>query len=210
MNKPLFFLLLSVIFFYGCETYELDPFDPRLPEYSSEGLDIAGCYFNGGIWARFCEPPTSFDYDCVSLVIKYDSLRNESRIGFGGIIYRDALGNQLNRPVSISFLIKERIDSYSSLKNLGERLQLDGNVAYPEITFFEDGEAIVQDCASGFRSVGNLYFHDVYLRQHENSSSPTMVMAGTFGFHLKSDCWVFEVEQGRFDFDDIFFFPETF
>ena len=96
-TKTLLFIGILTLFL-ACETYELDPFDPRLPEYSSDGSDVAGCIFNGGVWTDFCSLSLT-NTDCVGLLVRYDSLKNETRISFGGTLERNAVGNEVNKSI---------------------------------------------------------------------------------------------------------------
>lgn len=207
MAKSSLYVLL-LLFLYGCETYNWDPFDPRLPEYSSKGADVAGCIFNGGVWRELCS--TSFNSnDCGLIIFTYDSLTNSTRFGFSGNLVRDSQGAPVGDRVSISFVFpNRRIGDLEDLLNLQEQVPLSGEVAFPVISYpYQDEDQ--DECENEFSSEGNLYFHSIYLIPATETSPSEIVIAGTFGFKLESDCWNYDIQRGRFDYDDVIFLDES-
>jgi hypothetical protein len=193
-------LLLAV---QSCTTYDLDPFDPRLPQYSNRGADVAGAYFNGGIWTQFCTL-SPWNDDCNAIYVFYDSIQNASLITIPGKLTYDVSGNNVNTNIDIGFVFPDRnIDGMESLDELPEQVTLNGEIAYPTLIYsFNDGPV---QCQNGFVSEGNLHIHRLYGIPADQPRGPKEIMAGTFGFRLESECWSFLVEQGRYDFDDILF-----
>lgn len=187
----------------ACNTYQLDPFDPRLPDYSEDGSDVAGCYFNGGIWTDFCQIGF-FITDCASLIVLYDSVANQSSIAIRGEHTYDATGQLINEEVSIGFVfLNTKIRSMDDLAALGERIPLDGVNAYPTLTYsVTEGPLVCDSGTTNFE--GNFFIHNVS-QGPTPSESNLRILSGTFGFHLQTPCFEYKIEQGRYDYGGVFF-----
>jgi len=176
--------LLFALALASCEAnFVPDPLDPRLPQYSENGNNVAGAYVNDAIWTSEVELGffTSYNKPLIVAAPSVDSL---------WIYFTGTMGND---KTYIAFKLKGiKIETLDELKNLsGAKIRLDGvqNAGYcfcdyPTTPF-------------GTGCHGQIYFKRV--RRTEDAS--LLIISGTFGFQKDYPNGTTQtVFSGRFDY----------
>ena len=169
-----------------------DPLDPRLPRYSEEGKNVAGCFINGDVW-RAVKTGANLQGG-VDQILQIDFQAESNTIRFRIDGYREDSTNLAGTSVTLTFVVDNRDWQIQSVDDLhGRTFELDGNTSYGNI---EDASNFFQ--YDNCRSTGQLF---IRYAQPFLSASDDFIVAGTF--YLTNDspsCIRTEVRSGRFDY----------
>ncbi|WKN40497.1 hypothetical protein [Tunicatimonas pelagia] len=168
-----------------------DPIDPRLPRYSEEGKDAAGCFINGKVWRAVRVagdftfiPPSNDDEQKLRLFLSDSAIS----ISIDGLFV-----DNFNIGTNIEFEIDNRQTQFQSTSELHQQtIMLDGKQSY--------GKAGISDTNRFFdcRGEGKLM---IRYAQPDPDSEGYYTVAGTFYFTIAADsCEGIEVRNGRFDY----------
>lgn len=199
--KYLIPLILLAIGLSSClSEFRPEVIDPRLPDYSEEGLNTAGAYVDGFPWmsrrhfSYFFVFPSGVSGEGDIYIYGSDSTSgNLLAFEFGELLVDD-----LEKPVSIGFYLADaHIGSPNDLLALkGKTVTLDGETNYGQL-FLEPTQRTAQSGPDTIhRGVGQLHIRNVV--QHVPTDSITL--SGTFGFDIQIDSKLHTVHSGRFDY----------
>lgn len=182
---------LSLLYLAACGgEFIPDPIDPRLPRYSEEGKDVAGCFINDELWqavrtgANF--PPNPGEY----LRVQFHPEDSTIRFRIDG--RRKANTASVGTYVELYFVIDNRLTQFESLGKLHQTtIPLDGQHSYAGLEDFSSED----HCPSG---AGQLIIRKA---EFIPGSAGAFILAGTFSFTVASDsCERLDVRNGRFDY----------
>ena len=188
--RTTFFLCFLVGLLQGCsymESYNSDPLDPRLPEYTAFGANAAGAYVDDTPWRTVC---TAFGDECIGRELSYNDSTNKTVFLFpsGNL----GSGNStFERRARIRFVIDGNLieDLIQGPGLFPVRIALDGTESYGEIWFWNGSDWDI--CSGG---VGEFYVRELF------GDFDRFVVAGTFGFVIDNSCGLHRIESGRYDF----------
>lgn len=194
------YFILSLLL-CGCyaedeNTFIVDPYDPRVPQYSEEGANTAGAYIDGEPWR--CKKRTIYSgfssspYTTGTMRFYISPDSSGTFIAFqGGDILRGP--NLSGQNCSIGFFLDQRfINEKSDLQMLaGQRIDLDG---------VENFGQLVYD--NGFNEIGGEQTGSglLHIRRVANIGSHFEI-SGTFGFAISNEETEITVFSGRFDYE---------
>ncbi|MEM9832493.1 MAG: hypothetical protein AAF944_17805 [Bacteroidota bacterium] len=189
-NRIISIFLIAILSRCGGE-FIPDPIDPRLPRYSEEGKDAAGCFINGDVW-RAVKTGGGFGRPDETLRINFLPEDSTIQITIDG--WRNELIDSLRKSTEIIFILDNRELQFESIRRLHRKpFLLDGEQNYGQLVQgFEDTIAT--------NGVGKLTVRRANLGT-QTSSSINFIVAGTFSFMATSDSLgTIEVKSGRFDY----------
>lgn len=192
--KNLVCLVIVSLIISACDVTQLDVLEPALPEYSQSGLNTGGCIINDQVW-RDLDINTLFFGVERTLSIRYDTVSGRSRI---------ILPGNMRTPNNVDV----NLAVYFQFENLTLKAPLD-LMTFSETSFEIDGINVtagispdkynLNPCIADQNIIGNIYFR--YLSLTELSSNTSgVVMAGTYGFRIESQCGEMDALNGRFDY----------
>lgn len=192
--KNTFSIILAVIIgtLISCDYSERDIADPRLPRYTEQGANTAGCIINEKVWFDPCYFGLFDSWtSCDGLVVAYDTLLNYTELRFSGGYYTpgfedlESLGLVLQLPA-------RQIRNLRSLRGLiGSQLSIDGNSVSADL--IANGVSIIACGETETTQTGSVFFR--------SDGADHKAFAGTFGFSANNDCGKHDVFYGRFDYD---------
>jgi hypothetical protein len=189
-------LLLCRCYAEDESTFIVDPFDPRVPQYSEEGANTGGAYINQEPWrirkrtvySIFSDSPSTIGI--LSIYIAPDSSGSFIALQGGDILSGP---NQSGQSCSVGFFLKDRLlRDHSDLRLLeGQRINLDGLENFGQIVydnkFVEIGGTQTGSGLLHIRRVANMGTH--------------FEVSGTFGFAVSEGDQEITVFSGRFDYE---------
>lgn len=192
--KNIFAIVLAVLvcLLISCDYSERDIADPRLPRYTEQGANTAGCIINDKVWFDPCyfglfESWTS----CDGLVVAYDTLLNYSELRFSGGYYSPGFEDLESLRIVLR-LPSKQIKNLRLLRGLiGSELLIDGTSVSADL--ITNGVSILACGETETVQTGNLFFR--------SDGSDHKAFAGTFGFSANNECGKYDVFYGRFDYD---------
>lgn len=178
INKLTYVFLLALSMQSCSSVWVPDPVDPRLPEYTESGHNVAGALVNNDIWESHATtvgrsinaPHFTNNYEGDSLVLQFYGTLN-------------------SHTTCIAFYLGDRnVSNTTDLKQLENQVfELDGESMY--------GMVYINGTVYRY-GAGQLYIKYVQL-----GDDPYYAIAsGTFGFTLTDNGKTFEVYYGRFDY----------
>lgn len=190
-NSIVLIFLLALLTQCGGE-FIPDPLDPRLPRYSEEGKNAAGCFINGDVW-RAVQGVGSFKGGTnETLRVNFQSEDSTIHIAIDG--WRNESDDSLRTYTEIIFALDNREAQLESVRELHRK------------TFLLDGEhnygQLIQPFADtiGTSGTGQITIRRVGL-DSVTSSSTHYIIAGTFSFTTTSNSLGrIEIRNGRFDY----------
>ena len=192
MRHLIALLLLCGFLTFSCDFSERDVIDPRLPRYSEQGFNTAGCIINEKVWFGPCyygifESWTS----CDGLLVTVDTIQDFTEFKFRGGHY--AQGFEELESVDIVIKLESmKISNFYELQSLiGSKLKIDGEHVIADLQ--SNGESLIL-CDTGLQNqIGNIFFR--------SDGANHKAFAGTFGFSDRSACGSNDVFYGRFDYE---------
>ncbi|MGB3587546.1 MAG: hypothetical protein WBA23_13450 [Tunicatimonas sp.] len=168
-----------------------DPLDPRLPRYSEEGKNAAGCFIDDDIW-RAVKVAEEF-----TLTFPGNGAEQEMRLSINDSTIRVFIDGNLidnsNSNTNIEFEIDNRQTQFQSTDELHQQtFVLDGARNFGRVR----GDHINEftDC----RGAGQLI---IRYAQPDPDAENYYIVAGTFFFTTASgSCQLIKVKSGRFDY----------
>lgn len=192
-------ILLGVYLTSCVSEFRPEVIDPRLPDYSEEGLNTAGAYIDGFPWVSrrrlsyfFIFPVGLSGYGDIYVYCDEDSINNLLAFEFGE---RNVGGAKT--PVTVGFYLENsRISKPQDFINLnGTSIVLDGKSNYGQL-FLNPNQRTAHDGKDTLnRGTGMLHIRNV-----RSISDDSLVISGTFGFDVKIDGVRHTVHSGRFDY----------
>lgn len=169
-----------------------DPLDPRLPRYSEEGKNTAGCFINGEIWRAIGEADSPADSRNQYLQLTFTADNNTLGINMGGYLGKSV--DSLSTYVELVFIVDNRDTQFQSIRELrGQTFTLDGDQSFGRII---DSRDFFQYDAC--RGAGQLFIRHV---KYVPDSDGDYIISGTFSFTISANsCETIEVRNGRFDY----------
>lgn len=191
------YLLAFVLIFSSCyrdeHTFISEPFDPRMPQYSEEGANVAGAYVNERVWISkrgIVSGWNSSSVDTIGDITFYfspDSVGSLIAFEQGDVI----VDEDRNSCCIGIFLGNLRLNKKNDLYDLeGAHFELDGTENFGLIVY-----------SSYFRQINiqNTGTGSLYIRRVKRSGN-NMSISGTFGFSIQTEQGTNDVFSGRFDY----------
>ncbi len=196
----LLFIPVLTCFLASCVSdFRPEVIDPRLPDYSEEGLNTAGAYIDGMPWTSkrklsffFVFPSGISGEGDIYVYHSEDSLNNLLAFEFG----KQTLG-EYEKPVSVGFQLNGYgIVEPDDLFDLKDRtIVLDGESNYGQLFLNPISRTAQSGPDTIHRGTGLLHVRNVqYL------SKDSIIISGTFGFDVEIDSVMHTVHSGRFDY----------
>lgn len=181
-------------------TFRNDAVDPRLPEYSQSGRNVAGALIDGHSWrARrgldffFIFPTGVSRAGNIHFYHDPDSTHNLLVFEYGEMNIDGLIKN-----VSVGFFLGDFLalepDHLHSLRD--RTISLDGHTNWGQLFLERRGGINGTGPDSLHRGIGNLHIRHV--RDFRDSDS--LIVSGTFGFDVAIDGKDHTVYSGRFDY----------
>ncbi|MGD1894811.1 MAG: hypothetical protein ACFB15_29980 [Cyclobacteriaceae bacterium] len=184
-------IILGVLTSCGGE-FIPDPLDPRLPRYSEEGKNTAGCFINSEVWQAIGEAYSLANSRNQYLQITFTTDNNTIGINIGG--YQGKSVDSLNTYVELAFIIDNRDTKIQSINELeGRTFVLDGDQSFGRI--IDSRDFFQYDICRG---AGQLHIRYASAVPDTNDE---YIIAGTFSFSVdQPTCRTADVRSGRFDY----------
>jgi len=166
--------------------YLSDPLDPRLPIYSNDGNNTAGCYINGAPWRTLC---LNFGEDCIGKELYFSDSLNQTVVEFpAGRRY----SNALTLPMDIGFRFENDVVSFilTSIPELPLEIKLDGAQNFAQLGIWDGSQWQYTDGGKG-----------IFIIRSLSGFGESFIVSGTFGFDIETENGEFSVYEGRFDFE---------
>lgn len=201
MKQNVFLYFLILLFSTSCVSeFRPEIIDPRLPDYSEEGLNTAGAYVDGFPWTSRREVaigfffPTGIKAEGDIYIYRSDST-NGNLIAFE---YGEQNIADMVRPVTVGFyLANTQIDTPTDFLALEDTaLVLDGVTSYGQLFLDPLIYPPRQGPDSLHKGVGMLYIRNV----EAVDQSDSVIVSGTFGFDVSIGSKQHTVYSGRFDY----------
>ncbi|NEN22746.1 hypothetical protein G3O08_04400 [Cryomorpha ignava] len=185
-------LAFIVCILVSCDYSERDIADPRLPRYTEQGANTAGCVINEKVWFDPCYFGLFPSWtSCDGLTVACDSLLNYSELRFSGGYYSPGFEDLESLSVVLR-LPSKQIRNLGSLRALiGSELPIDGTSVSADL--ITDGVSLLACSEAETVQTGKVFFR--------SDGSDHKAFAGTFGFSASNDCGRYDVFYGRFDYD---------
>lgn len=184
-------ITLLILFACGGE-FIPDPIDPRLPRYSEEGKNTAGCFINNEVWQAIGEADSPANSRNQYLQFTFTADNNTIGINIGG--YQGKSVDSLSTYVELAFIVDNRDTQIQSIEELeGRTFVLDGDQSFGRI--IDSRDFFQYDVCRG---AGQLVIsHAKYVPESDGD----YILAGTFSFTISApSCEPTEVRNGRFDY----------
>ena len=197
-----FYILLFILAPYlsSCiSEFRPEIIDPRLPDYSEEGLNVAGAYVDGFPWTArrqlsyfFIFPTGVSGVGNIYVYCNEDSTSNLLAFEFGKQNIDD-----YEIPITIGFYLEDlRISKPDDLIGLkGKSIVLDGEHNYGQLFLNPRQRTADRGPDTTHRGTGMLYIRNV-----RSISTDSLILSGTFGFDVEIDSVLHTVHSGRFDY----------
>ncbi len=190
MRNSIILIFLAMILSQCEGEFIPDPTDPRLPRYSEEGKDAAGCFINDNLW-RAVRGVRIFGGATRDLRIEFIPKDSIILLTLDG--HQRELTDSLGIYTEINFVIDNRKLQFESIRRLHRK------------TFLLDGEQNYGQLVQGYDTVATAGVGQLTIRRAnlgtQNQSSINYIVAGTFSFTATSDSLdTIEVKSGRFDY----------
>lgn len=201
--KRKFYIVLFILapYLISCVSeFRPEVIDPRLPDYSEEGLNTAGAYVDGFPWTArrklsyfFIFPQGISGVGDIYFYRGEDSTSNLIAFEFGR---QDISG--LEKDVTIGFYLDDsKIVKPEDITALvGRSIALDGERNYGQLFLDPRHRTADQGPDIEHRGTGKLHIRHVKVQ-----TTDTVVVSGTFGFDVLIDGVLHTVHSGRFDYE---------
>ncbi|MEO0333543.1 MAG: hypothetical protein AAF223_17975, partial [Bacteroidota bacterium] len=187
-------LIFLALLLSQCEgEFTPDPTDPRLPRYSEEGKDAAGCFINGNLW-RAVRGVRIFGRADEDLRVEFFPKDSIILLTLDG--HQRELTDSLGIHTEISFTLDNRQLQSTSVESISpQTFVLDGKQNYARLT--QESEGIIANHGTGQLTIR----HNQLDPENETERHNYYTVAGTFSFTATSDSLgTIEVKNGRFDY----------
>ena len=195
----IFFLFISVLSTSCVSDFRPEVIDPRLPDYTEEGLNTAGAYIDGIPWTSqrrisfFFIFPSGISGAGDIYIYRSDSSQNNLlAFEFGEQDFGD-----FEVPRTIGFHIDDSgIDVPEDLFEFKDKtIVLDGETNYGQLFLDPNLRTAQSGPDTLHRGTGLLHVRNV-----QHSSTDSIIISGTFGFDVEIDSVLHTVHSGRFDY----------
>jgi len=190
--KPIWTIITIIIFSACGGEFIPDPLDPRLPRYSEEGKNTAGCFINGEVWRAIGEADSPANSRNQYLQLTFTADNNTIGINMGG--YQGKSVDSLSTYVELAFIVDNRDTQIQSVSELaGQTFVLDGNQSFGRI--LDSRDFFQYDICRG---AGQLHIRHA---RPVPDTDGEYIIAGTFSFSVDlPTCRPADVQSGRFDY----------
>ncbi len=182
------------IFLCACVSeFRPEVIDPRLPDYSEEGLNTAGAYVDGFPWnarrklSYFFIFPSGISGDGDIYIYRSDST-NDNLLAFE--FGKQTIG-ELERRFYLSIYIPS---DFLALKD--QTILLDGKSNYGQLFLDPSHRTAISGPDTLHKGKGQLHIRYVEIMPDPDS----VIVSGTFGFDVQIDSTMHTVHSGRFDY----------
>lgn len=190
--RKVFTLIFVTAILVSCDYSERDIANPRLPRYTDQGANTAGCIINEKVWFDPCYYGFfGTSTSCDGLTVAVDTVLNYSELSLSGGYYTPDFEDL--ESLNIVFRLPSvQIGNISSLRGLlGSELPIDGCSVVADI--MRNGESILACGNLETTLTGKIFFR--------SGGSDHNAFAGTFGFSANSNCGKQDALYGRFDYN---------
>ncbi|MEM8966660.1 MAG: hypothetical protein AAGE93_09605, partial [Bacteroidota bacterium] len=184
-------LIFLALLLSQCEgEFTPDPIDPRLPRYSEEGKDAAGCFINGNLW-RAVRGVRFFGSAPEDLGIEF--LPKDSTILLTLDGHQRELTDSLGIYTEINFVIDNRQLQITSVESISpQTFVLDGEQNYGQL--IQENEGVITTPGTGQLTIRHAQLDP----ENETERHNYYTVAGTFSFTATSDSLgTIDVRSGR-------------
>lgn len=201
--KLKFYLLffLCVAYLPSCVSeFRPEIIDPRLPDYSEEGLNTAGAYVDGFPWNSRRRLSYFFIFPSgISRVGDINLYRSDSTSdNLLAFEFGKQTVDELEKRISIGFYLSNtQIDVPDDLLELkGKTIVLDGISNYGQLFLNPTNRTAESGPDTLHKGIGALHIRNVQITPKVD----TLIISGTFGFDVQIDSTLHTVHSGRFDY----------